>query len=549
MDIINDYLVWYSQRINDKTYLPKRYWIGKDDENIKKAAIWKQIISLCYKEVEGIYWFTKFILGDLTDTGYPTPIKFNGLWWKWAKLSNSGDHIAIRCSRQQGKSCFWTIIQSIYRCTLFEHYDILIESASEDQAIKLMGQIVQIIENNEFLFSKKGKSAKWSTTEINYNGGKIIGKGVGSEVRGGTFDYIVADDILRSDNKLSDDDIERFMNEELEPMIFVRKGQLVLVGTPSSPTDIFSTIEERIDLEGDECGWKMFTYPAILNWEKKELLCPDRFTWEQLMTKRRIMGRLKFNKEFQCSIYASGSQLFPHPLRKIAKDKGEMWRMYSRAKTEEVSKVTYYIGIDTARAGSASSDYTVVTVLAYDSSTQEKRIVWYWRKKGLKISEQVQQIAEISANFNHPTILVEQNNLGQEFIDMLVDNFNLNVESFLTSKGSKYQDLLRYLVNAFENEKIIMPMGDEFSRDQMKILDKELDRFIVEITKAGNEVYRGAGKSHDDCIISLALANRCSQSYGYVPFAQALPNKHTTELERFANTGDIYEVLNYGYGK
>lgn len=129
-----------------------------------------------------------------------------------------------------------------------------------------MGFVVRIIENNEFLHSKKGKVSKWSTTEINYNGGKILAKGVGSEVRGGTYDYIVCDDILRSDNKLSDEDISTFIGEELEAMIFVRRGQIVIVGTPKSESDIFSEIEEKIDLKGDDSGWKLFSYPAILDW-------------------------------------------------------------------------------------------------------------------------------------------------------------------------------------------------------------------------------------------------------------------------------------------
>ncbi len=546
--IINDYLLWYVEKTGDENFLTENYLSknNTDKENdIKRGTIWKEIINLCYKETEGIYWFTRFILGDLTYAGYPNIIRFNNLWWQWAKLAKEGDHIAIKCSRQHGKSTFWTVIQSVYRTALFEHYNVLIESASEDQAVMLMSFIVRIIENNEFLAEKKSKSAKWSTTEINYNGGKIVGKGVGSEVRGGTYDYIICDDILRSDNKLSDEDIDKFVDEELEPMIFVRRGQIVIVGTPKSESDIFSTIEEKLDLYGEECGWKMFTYPAILDEEKKILLCPDRFTWEQIMAKKQIMGRLKFEKEFLCRTYASGAQLFPYELRKLCMDKGTIHRMYSRYKPAELSAITYYMGIDCARAGTAGADYTVVTVIAFDARTQEKRIVWIWRKKGLKISEQVQQIAEISQNFNHPTILVEKNNIGQDFIDMMVDNFNLNVEEFLTSKGTKFQDLIRFLINAFENEKIIMPMADEYSRSQMKLLNKELDRFVIEVTRAGNEVYKGSGRSHDDMVMSLALANRCSQSYGYIPFAQALPSKNTTPLERFAHTKDMYEILKW----
>ena len=546
-DIIEDYLEWYCKKQEElgKPYIdPKEYLSGSESEiNIKKGRIWRKILKLVYKKDEGIYWFTKFILGDLTYAGYPNPIRFNSLWFKWTKIANSGDHISIKCSRQHGKSTYWTVIQSVYRTSLYENYNVLVESASEDQAVMLMGYIINIINNNEFLISKKSKSAKWSTTEISFNGGKIVGKGVGSEVRGGTYDYIICDDILRSDNKLGDEDIERFVGEELEAMIFVRKGQMVLVGTPKSESDIFATIDEQID-KGSS-GWKQYTYPAILDWDKKELLCPDRFTWEQLMRKREIMGRMKFDKEFMCQTYSSGSQLFPFELRKRAMELGIPHKLYSKAKPEEVNKISYYIGVDCARAGTASGDFTVATVVAYNPDDQTKRIVWLWRKKGLKIKEQVEQIAELSKNFNHPIILVEQNNIGQEFIDIMVDEYNLNVEQFLTTKGSKYEDLIRYLIIALENEKIILPTGNEFSKEVIKDLDRELERFVVEITKAGNEVFKGSGHSHDDMVISLALANRCTQSYGYSPFANTLSASKTSALEKFAATGDLREVLRF----
>ena len=497
---------------------------------------------MSYRKEDGIYWFFKFILGDMTYAGYPEPIFFNKLWLEWSKLRRLGNHIAIKCGRQQGKSTYWTCIETVYRASMFKNYNVLIESASENQAIDQLSKVISIIVNNEFLVSKRAKSAKWSTTDLVYNGGVIRARGVGSEVRGGTYDYVVNDDILRSDNKLSDEGIERFIDEELEPMILVRKGQMVIVGTPKNSTDIFNTIEERI---GEGAKWILKTYPAITDWEKKELLCPDRFTWEQLMAIREVQTHKKFDKEFLCKTYASGSQLFPPELRTTAKKRGARWTMYQSARPEDAKEWRYYIGVDTARSGAASADYTVVVVLAYNPETQEKRLVWYWRRKGLKISDQVQKIAEISRNFNNPVILVERNNLGQEFIEELVDNYNCIVESFLTTKGTKFEDLIRGLINSFENEKMILPQGDRLSKEMVNKLDKELDRFVVEITKAGNEVFKGSGHSHDDLVIALALANRCSQSFGYKPFAATFPSRHTTPLERFVASGDLKEVIRF----
>lgn len=543
-NIIDDYMNWYAKKFKDDGYFPHNFFVADEYERkLQKAKIWKEILKLCYKQGEGVFWFVKFILGDMTYAGYTAPIRFNGLWNKWTKLAYQGDHIGVQCARQHGKSLYWSVVTPIYRMSLFEHYNILIESASEDQASSILGQVCKVIDNNEFLLSKRAKNAKWSTTELMYNGGKVRAKGIGSEVRGGTYDYIVIDDILRSDNKLSDNDIENFIDEELEPMILVRQGQIVLVGTKKSATDIFNAIEERIR-EGS--GWQMYDFPAILDWEKKTLLCPDRFTWIQLMHKRKIMGHLKFEKEFMNKAYASGTQLFPHEFRQRAKELGRHYKLYSKAKIEESKDISYYMSADVARSGTASADYTVIFVIAYNHKDQTKRIVWVWRKKGLKISTQAEQIAEISRNFNNPPLLVEQNNVGQELIDVLIDNYNVNVESFTTgARGQAKGDLIRGLIVAFENEKLIIPTADTFSREKMEDVDIELSRFIVETTKAGNEIMKGSGKAKDDCVISLALANKCSQSYGYEPCATSIDTKHTTPLERYVSSGDIREVLNF----
>ena len=541
LSMIKDFVEWYYKKTYDETYDPRTFFEGEElDVNIRKGRAWQQLLNLCYGD-DGLFWFSKFILGNLTYAGYPEPIKFIKLWVDWTKISKEGDHISIQCPRQHGKSTYWTVIHPIYRASMFENYNILIESASEEQAVTFLNYIMNIINNNEFLKSKVVKASKWSETEIHYNGGKIRAKGIGSEVRGGTYDYIVVDDILRSDNKLSDDDIERFIDEELEPMLLVRKGQIIIVGTRKSETDIFSTIEGRIE---ENSGWKMFVYQAITDWDKKTILCPERFTWDQLMAKRTNMGRIKFDKEFQNLTYSSGSQLFTDEIRRKAMELGKDYCLYSRAKPED-RMLHYYIGVDCARAGSASGDFTVVFVIAYNPETNLKRIVWVWKAKGLKISEQITKIAEISKAFNHPVILVEKNNIGQDLIDQLVDNFNLHIESFNTSKITK-DDLIRFLITSFEHEKIVMPTGNEYSREVMKDLDKELAKFVVEVTRAGNEVMKGSGRSHDDMVMSLALANKCSQAYGYIPFAISFDKpKKTTELERFSMTGNMDEIIKF----
>ena len=537
-NIIEDYLNWYADRTGDESYRATNYLNVPDEEQaIVRGIAWKHIMDLCYREKDGLHWFTKFILGDLTYAGYPEPIKFTKLWVGWYDIIKNHPRVAIKCSRQHGKSTFYTVLQTVYRTALFNQYNVLIESATEEQSIMFLDFIVRIIERNEFLFSLKADSSKWSATEIGYNGGKIVARGIGSEVRGGTYDYIVCDDVLRSDNKFSEREIENFIDEELEPMLLVRKGQMIIVGTPKSNTDIFSSIQERA---GDGF-WQIHTFPAITDWAKQEVLCPERFTFDQLLKIKKTMGVVKFNKEFMCICVDSGSQLFSEESRKQAMELGKDFDAYKSAKKADDGIWSYYMGVDCARSGAVSGDYTVVIVMAVQPDTGMKRVVYMWREKGLKIAEQVSEIARLGVFFNYPIILVEKNNIGQEFIDQLADDYGMSVEAFTTTRNTK-SDLIRALISTMENEKLILPIANELGFELSNLISEELGNFVVEVTPAGNEVMKGSGKSHDDIVMALALANKCSQIYGGQAFAFATDKKGSTELERFANTRNPWEI-------
>ena len=410
-------------------------------------------------------------------------------------------------------SLFFSIMLNLYDMFLFSHRRVILISASQEQANRILNDLKTIVENNEWLIEKKS-SKRWANETIGYNDGYILVKGIGSEILGEHVDRIVVDDILRNDNKLSDTDIEDYIDMTLDPMLLNRKGQMIVVGTSKSATDIFSTIKRRVD-EGSI--WSYDKFPAILDYENKILQCPDRFTWDQIMEKRLSMGHLKFAREYQLEFFSRGTTLFQEEVIKRAKEMGEDCILVN--KIQNLGPNWVYVGsADVARSGKASADFTVVFILAYNTVTQEKRIVHMWRSKGMKISEQARHIAGISRDFDHPYFLVEQNNMGQDMIDELIDVHNMNVEGYITGgRSQKKEELIRFLITAFEHEQIVLPRGNEYSRGMTDIIVGELEKFSVTTTHAGNEQYKALG-GHDDTIISLAILNRATQMVA-VPFA------------------------------
>ena len=510
--IYTDYTNWVVKKTGDKSKSYKSL-VEKLGEKETDVFLYKTLLKKCYDRETGMFYFCKFIIGGLTDIGYPKPFRYNSLCRKFDKLVKNHKRLAILAARGHGKSAFLTQIRNIYDMFLFKHWRIILISASQEQAVKLLDQIKLIIENNEWLVTKKDKS-NWANTEVGYNGGYIMTAGIGSEILGQHVNRINVDDILRSDNKLSDSQIEDYIDMNLLPMLLNRNGQIIISGTPKTSSDIYMSIDTRIK-QDTKCPWVLRKYPAILDYDKKILLCPDRFSWKQIMDVRLGMGHLKFAREYQLEFFSRDTSLFPERILKPAKEAGKETVLLD--KPDSRGKEWSFLGAaDCARSGSVSADYTWVTIIGYNCVTQVKEIVHIWRAKGLKISEQARHIAEISKKFNNCMMLVEKNNMGQDMIDELTDEWNVGVESFTTTSRSK-DELIRFLISNFEHEKIVIPRGDEWSREQTDILIDELSKFCVTTTPAGNEKYEGRG-AHDDGVMSLALAIKATQVLG-TPFA------------------------------
>lgn len=551
MRTLENIYIEYCNYVVEKTFDPYLHYreLCKKyrDKDTLHAFLYKEISKLIYDPDRGFYFFCKFILGDLKYAGFPRPFKMSKLIRQWDKILKESSRLALLCARAHGKTMMFSILSNIYYMTIYSHKRIIIISSSQDQANRIVEEIKTIIESNEWLLMKKNKD-KWSSSNIGYNGGYIYAAGLGTEILGQHVDKIVIDDCLRSDNKLTDQQIEDYVDMNLEPMLLARGGQMVLVGTPRRPEDLFSIIERRIQDDSNSL-WKLYKFPAILNYEKKQLLCPERFTWEELMLKRATMGIAKFNREYQLILYSRDTSVFSAEFINSAKERGKNFVLMDKLE-KRTPEWAYYAGVDVARSGSVSADYTVLIILCYNANTQEKQIVGFYRFKGLKISEQAAEIARVINKFNNCPLAVETNNMGQDLVDELTDRYNVLVEPITVSSSAKKEELVRFLIQAFENEQMIIPGGNEYTREQMQILEDELTKYSVVRTAKGNEKYMGRG-SHDDVCSALMLANKMTQIYG-VPFAIAgssttLSGQYSAFTERIRKSdSDIEKLIKLG---
>jgi phage terminase large subunit-like protein len=172
---------------------------------------------------------------------------------------------------------------------------------------------------------------------------------------------------------------------------------------------------------------------------------------------------------------------------------GEVFRRIREAATATAQDARidgheYVIGVDLGKL----NDFTVFTVI--DTGTNE--VVYVDRFNQIDYLVQATRLQALNSRFQPYTIIVEQNNVGVPFIEMLY-RLNLPVQPFTTTNATKTQ-AIDALALAFERGEIRIPND--------AVLIAELQAYEMERLPSGLMRYSAPAGMHDDTVMSLALA-------------------------------------------
>jgi phage FluMu gp28-like protein len=150
----------------------------------------------------------------------------------------------------------------------------------------------------------------------------------------------------------------------------------------------------------------------------------------------------------------------------------------------------YYAGLDFGR----TNDYTVLSIL--DSNGV---LVYQYRERqkswDVIISEMMVPLRKYK-----PQIYAEINSIGDVLYEQIRKQYPL-IQPFLTNADSK-QNMIEDLIMAMNEQKITLP-----TKDLNPDLYRELSVFTYDWSPRSRKVKYGAPSgSHDDCVISLAIA-------------------------------------------
>ena len=421
---------------------------------------------------------------------------------EWYELAEKYTRLCIVAFRGSGKTYFFAGYH-LWKAIFQGPRETLIISKTENQAKKVLKIIKNMIMDNEILkqFSPDSRDLVWRATELELsNGSLFLCKPYNENIRTWHPDDILLDELGEYEDK-------SIYWTAVLGAIQIKMGRVTGIGTKKSESDLLAELQENDEYFSKE--YPVETKGVALWKQKYTMLEYDTQTQKSIPKIRRELGELPFMQEYMLIPISAANSLFPFELTSKALANKEKFLPFGR-KDER-----YYIGYDIART--PKGDYTVMTVFGVNADG--KRLV-----KGLRFrdtfEEQLRKFRRLYEDFKPIKCLVDGTGIGDQQARDIEREF-AGVEIIKFTYDIKL-NMLTDLRREFENLAISLPNSKEdtsYSFTQQLI--KELSEITLKTDLRVGQTTRQkfASGKYDDCVISLALANRASQNlYGKVSF-------------------------------
>ena len=116
--IYAEYCNWLVKRTGKQKYSYENMLEEYGEQNTD-VMLYTDLLKKFYDKKLGLYYFCKFMIGGLSELGYPSPFRYNTLLHTWDNLIKSTKHLCIAAARGHGKSMFFSQILSLYDMFLY----------------------------------------------------------------------------------------------------------------------------------------------------------------------------------------------------------------------------------------------------------------------------------------------------------------------------------------------------------------------------------------------------------------------------------------------
>lgn len=417
-------------------------------------------------------------------------------WWEDLQ---EGEDVCELAPRDHGKSMALCRAYSIWRAKYHEDtQEILILGADKGFAQENLDKLKQMLQLNLRLVDLIPKDRKFfnARSEIKLSNGKTIkAKGYLSPLRGRHPQLIIMDDVCSEKNSLTEDGrkkVSDFFWQVIFPMkdkgseaMRARgfKSQILVVGTAQHEDDLYHELLNKKVVVGRR-------QQAIIDAEKKEVLWPERYSFEDLMKIKAKAGLLNFSKEYQNSPITEETSLFPPSLFMPMLDRTRSY-VIKYTGTNAV-----YMGVDFSIPGDQSGDYTVAATAEMESDGT-LGLLNLWRDRPVQMADQIRKITQLTNDLNVTFGLLEDNMFQKVYTSYFKENTNLPLQGHTVGAEKNYASGLLSLRPLFENRKFRFPYQTEVDREITDTIIREFSGLMRKDGKLGNFRF------HDDCVMAI----------------------------------------------
>lgn len=375
-------------------------------------------------------------------------------------IKGPAKHVTVVAPRQVGKTflgmqclLYWAINwpnSTIYFCSpTYQQAKKVMEELHK--AIADSGIVEQYHLSDFFIRLKNGSTIYFKSTERVDN------------LRGATADFMIVDEAAYHQ--------EEAWTAVLRPIMLVRGKKVLFISTPRG-NNWFKRMYDLGQLpdEQDYASCRMhYTENPRLN-------------QSELEEARRTLPDHVFRAEYEGSFTDSGQAVFTMP--------SESLRSWPPAQGK------IYCGIDLGK----SNDFTVATFM--DS---QGRVVHVYRDNKKDWSMMVSEMLQLIRKYN-ATVMIEVNSIGDVVYEQVKKQWQ-DTHPFVTSNKSK-ADIIEHLAVSINDGSVTIPSETLFTPMWFELSVYEYNYS----PKSRTLTYNAPAPFHDDCVMSLAIANWCKKT-------------------------------------
>jgi len=365
----------------------------------------------------------------------------------------------IVCGRQSGKSTTLLGLILYYSINNAKSATLYI-APTYGQISKIQTQIIDTLEPTGIIVT-----ANKASYEIKLANGSLIyfrSAERADNIRGLAVDYLLCDESqdLKTDG----------FQKSILPTITARGKKCILAGTPKTRNFFYEYYQ--MGKSSDYSNYKSYNFPS---WESPYV--SNEFIEE---AKKSLPEKI-FQQEFAAEFIEDDGVVFKGLGNVLINDN---WPDKTRG-------MNIYAALDVG----TKDDYAVLTFV-----DELGRVLYVWRDRHMAYSDIVDKVVSLCKKFSVKDLLVESNGAGDVLYEEIKKKWRRVTPLFQTH--SSKENIIRRLMSDIEDINIELPSDKLFEP-----LANELSIFQYEVMASGKIKYGAPSGFHDDCVMSLAMAN------------------------------------------